>query len=296
MNSTTYTIQAEGKKRLLVWGHSMGGAIACQVKNIAVGFLNRNSESQTILLVRNIAISFFHKYRIPNSTADALLAGTNKMETAALGFGAWLNFWQIGHCRAQVWPCFFFCERSWVSLVWIGLVLVLMRYHYICRSFYFYYIRLLESKGNSLQKLISPIMPVSLLLQFSDLVFASDSVIGRITCHGFDLMPSSCVIVREDRFINLTVTCRRRQVLCHSIFIYWRPWILLKLMMWCWSGLFRWSWQQTYTRQLLTLARQISSCRWNISFNHIRYQASWRCDVDSISVRLFTNSIRPQLL
>ena len=36
---TMYMIQAEGRKRLVVWGHSMGGAIACQVNNIAVGFL-----------------------------------------------------------------------------------------------------------------------------------------------------------------------------------------------------------------------------------------------------------------
>ena len=42
--------------------------------------------------------------------------------------------------------------------------------------------RLLESKGNSLQKLLSPLMPVSLLLQLSDLVFASDAVIGGIIC------------------------------------------------------------------------------------------------------------------
>ena len=45
-----------------------------------------------------------------------------------------------------------------------------------------YKTRLLESKGNSLQKLLSPLMPVSLLLQLSDLVFASDAVIGGIIC------------------------------------------------------------------------------------------------------------------
>ena len=38
--------------------------------------------------------------------------------------------------------------------------------------------RLLANKGNSLQRLLSPLMPVSVLLQLSDLVFASDLVIG----------------------------------------------------------------------------------------------------------------------
>ena len=38
--------------------------------------------------------------------------------------------------------------------------------------------RLLANKGNSLQRLLSPLMPVSALLQLSDLVFASDLVIG----------------------------------------------------------------------------------------------------------------------
>ena len=41
-------------------------------------------------------------------------------------------------------------------------------------------IRLLESKGSTLQKLLSPLTPVSLLLKLSDLVFASDGVIGWI--------------------------------------------------------------------------------------------------------------------
>ena len=78
------------------------------------------------------------------------------------------------------------------------------------------------------------------------------------------------MILRKDRCASVTVTCRRRQVLCHTTYLrFWSLGILnfLKLELffkcwwWRWPGLFHWTWQWTCTRRLLMLARQISRCR-----------------------------------
>ena len=78
--------------------------------------------------------------------------------------------------------------------------------------------RLLANKGNSLQRLLSPLMPVSVLLQLSDLVFASDLVLGGfsnwISFQIFSLMSPfhAFFTPREDRSASFTTTCRGRQV------------------------------------------------------------------------------------
>ena len=78
--------------------------------------------------------------------------------------------------------------------------------------------RLLANKGNSLQRLLSPLMPVSVLLQLSDIVFASDLVLGGfsnwISFQIFSLISLSYPFFtpREDRSASFTTTCRGRQV------------------------------------------------------------------------------------
>ena len=69
-------------------------------------------------------------------------------------------------------------------------------------------------------------MPVSLLLQLSDLVFASDSVIGGNTLY-YGCIPIDSVNLRKNRCASVTVTCRRRQVLCHTTYLrFWSLGIL----------------------------------------------------------------------
>jgi len=108
-----------GKKRILVWGHSMGGAIACQV-------LTRWKQPLLGLVL--------------DSTFDKLAT--------------------VVH-------------------------------------------RLLESKGNGLQKLLSPLMPISLLLKLSDLVFASDSVIVGIDAPILQLHAEDDRVIPLDLAMNL---------------------------------------------------------------------------------------------
>jgi len=63
--------------------------------------------------------------------------------------------------------------------------------------------RLLVNKGNSLQRLLSPLMPVSVVLQLSDLVFASDLVIGRIDPPVLQLHAEDDRVVPLDLAMNL---------------------------------------------------------------------------------------------